>query len=125
MDKDYKITICNSLETKVKLIKQVEKILKVKTLDIDTQRDMDRFNADVVIDDALLKLIKKAFRSIKADDKIAGKFESLYYQLIQLYKNVLGNDIFEHRVTKINNVHHKKYNMNIEVLNEHKNLSKS
>lgn len=123
LEKDYKITVCNSLESKIKLIKKVEGILKVKTLDIDTQRDMGRFNEEVKIDEALLKLIKKTFRSVKANDKIASSFEHLYYQLIQLYKNVLGNDICTYKQITFNNEKHKKFNMNGEVLNEYINLS--
>jgi hypothetical protein len=124
LEKDYKITICTSLETKIKLIKKVEQILGVDTLDIDTQRDMGRFDEQVVVDDALLKLIKKTFRIIKANNKISGSFEHLYYELIQLYKHVLGNDICSYKRVTINNVNHKKFIMNNNVLNEHINLSK-
>ena len=124
LEKDYKITICNSLETKVKLIKKVEKILEIETLDIDTQRDMGRFEEDIVIDDGLLKLLKKTFRITKADNKIANSFEHLYYELIQLYKNVLGNDICCFKKTKVNNINHKQFNTNLEVLNEHIELDK-
>ena len=124
LEKDYKITICNSLEVKVKLIKQIEKILGVETLDIDTQRDMNRFDEDVDIDDGLLKTLKKTFRIGKADNKMLKSFEYFYYQLIQLYKNVLGNEICIYKLIMINSVHHKKYIINTNVLNEHINLNK-
>jgi uncharacterized protein YaaR (DUF327 family) len=78
------------LETKIKLIKKVEEILGLATLDIDTQRDMGRFDEQVVIDDALLKLIKKTFNIRKTQTDIADTFEHLYYQLIQLYKACYG-----------------------------------
>jgi len=124
LEKDYKITICNSLETKIKLIKKIEKILGVETLDIDTQRDMDRFDEKVIIDDGLLKLVKKTFRINKTNNKISDSFEHLYYELIQLYKHVLGNNICNFKLITIDNVHHRKYIINSKVLNEHINLSK-
>ena len=124
LEKDYKITICNSLEVKIKLIKKVEKILGVECLDINTQRDIDRFDEEIVIDDDTLKLLKKTFRINKANSKIADKFENLYYELIQLYKHVLGNDICRCTRNMIDNVRHYFYIINLDVVNEHIKLTK-
>jgi hypothetical protein len=73
---------------------------------------MGRFDEQVVIDDALLNLIKKTFNIRKTLTNIADSFEHLYYQLIQLYKHVLGNDICIYKQTRVNNENHKQFTMN-------------
>jgi len=124
LEKDYKITICNSLEVKIKLIKKIEKILNVRTLDIDTQRDMGRFDENIVMENDLLQLIKKTFNIRKTQRNVDDNFEHLYYQLIQLYKHVMGNDICTFKKIRDNDVYHKKYIINSQVLNEHIKLCK-
>src|SRR5579872_658043 len=90
LDVDYKISICNNLEEKIKLIRQVEKILDVDTLDIDTKRDIDRFDETVNVSDDLLNMLIKVFRIRKSKETIAETYGSLYNELILLYRNVLG-----------------------------------
>lgn len=123
MKKDYKISICKSMITKVKLIKQIENILEIKTLDIDTQRDMDRFDEPIEIDDELIDSVKKVFRINKPNEKINSDYGHLYYQLIHLYKQVLGDQICDYNIVTIRNVRHKKYIINEDVLNVHKTLN--
>lgn len=123
LDEDYKISICNNLEEKIKLIKQVEKILNVDTLDIDTKRDIDRFDEKVDISDDLLNMLIKAFRIRKSKETIAETYGSLYNQLVMLYRNVLGNEIINVKVTRINNVQYRTHTTNQKVIDEHNALS--
>lgn len=44
VERDYNVLNCKSLLTKIKLIKKVEAILEVDTLNIDTKWDIDKLN---------------------------------------------------------------------------------
>lgn len=73
-ENEYNVLNIHSLTTKIKLIKQLSEILGLDAFDIDTQRDIDRFDEDVNISDDLREMIKKIFRcSRKNLDK--NKFE--------------------------------------------------
>lgn len=115
----YNISQCKTLVLKIRLIKQIETILGVKPLDIDTQRDMRHFNKKIHIDDDVLDTIRTTFRISKDNHKIIGSYETLYYQLIQLYKHVLDIDFFVYEAVTINKSRHKKYTVNTNVIKEH------
>jgi hypothetical protein len=112
-----------NLLNKIKLVWIVEKALGLNTFDIDTKRDVDRFDEVVVIDDVNKGLIKKEFRVSKADDKIVDTFECWIYQLIKMYKNVVSHDMFVYAHTRIKNINHARYTINEQIVNEHNNLS--
>jgi len=123
MKDDYKIVIPNNLYIKVGLIKQLEEILNIKTLCIDTKIDILRFNEGIIIYDSLRKQINKVFRvSKKVDGDEIGKFKYWYYQLINMYKNVLGNDMFIYTERRHNYDHYSAYHIDIEMYNIHKLL---
>ena len=90
---EYNVLNANSLITKIKLIKRLSVILDLKPFDIDTQRDIGRFDEDVEVGDELRDMIKNVFRVRKSKIK-TDKYEYWYYQLIQMYKNIVGSDIF-------------------------------
>ena len=89
--------------------------MEINTLDIDTQRDMDRFDEDVEVDDNLSKMIVNVFRFKNNDDITYGRW---YYTIIQMYKNILGNDICDFKLIKI-----KAPNRNgKQIMSYHQNL---
>jgi len=69
-----------------------ERKIKIKTLDIDTKKDIEKFDDTVIVDENLNHMIKTVFRSGRKTD--SNKYKYWYYQLIQMYKNVLSNDFF-------------------------------
>jgi hypothetical protein len=102
----YNISNSKILLKKVKLIKQLEDILDIEQFNIDTDIYIDNFNNDVDIDDDIKNDIKKIFRS----DRSANNYKDLYYQLIQMYKNVLGKDIFIGKQST-NRIYHYKFDL--------------
>ena len=120
MKDDYKIDIPNNLYIKIGLIKQLEKILNIETLCIDTKIDIQRFSEEIIISDSLRKQINKVFRvSKKIDGNEIGKFKYWYYQLINMYKNMLGNDMFEYAELMKKYTHYNSYSINNESYNLH------
>jgi hypothetical protein len=93
LENDYCVLNAKSLLTKIKLIRQLEGILEIKTLEINTAVDVERFDEEVEISDKIKNTIKNTFRSNRNIEE--DNFKNWYYQLIQMYKNVLGNDIFK------------------------------
>lgn len=123
ISKDYNVLNASSLFTKIKLIKLIENTLGIATLDVDTQRDMDRFDDDVEISESNISLIRKVFRIGGKTAKInSDKFEFWYYELIQCYKNVVGNDFFIFKKIKINGNHHRKYICDNDMIKDHNEL---
>ena len=113
---DYDVLNAKSLIIKIKLIKQLENILKIKTLDIDTKKDIEKFNDMIIVDDNINHMIKTVFRSGRKTDN---KYKYWYYQLIQMYKNVLSNDFF----TVIQGTKgFYYYNINLLIFEKHKSL---
>lgn len=102
--------------TKIGLIKKLEDILGVNTLDIDTQRDSGRFDEDVNISDVDKAAIKKEFRIRKQNQN--DKYKFWYYELIQMYKNILGEDIMNVKRTQKNKIRCVEYITNNDVLKE-------
>jgi hypothetical protein len=110
--------IPNNLYTKVGLIKKLEGLLGIKTLCIDTKVDIQRFDEDVVISDNLRKQIIKVFRVSKQVSKDElNIFKYWYYQLIHMYKNILGNDMFIYTEQTKNYKHFNSYSINDQVYN--------
>jgi hypothetical protein len=118
LDRDYKVLNARSLLTKVKLIGLLEKALGVITLDIDTKREIGRFKEVIEISGDLKQLIDKVFRVSKK--KCSMTFEYWYYQLIQMYKNVLGCDMFKYKLIKVNGSQHQRYVINCNIFNKNK-----
>ena len=120
MKKQYNITISSGLYQKVELIKQLEKILDIKMLEINTKVDVDRFDEVVEVDDELKDNIKKIFKFTRNDNIDLFKF--WYYRLIQMYKNVLENNIFEHSECMKKYEHYYSYSIDSKIYNFHKSL---
>ena len=95
-------------------------MLELNTLDIDTRRDFMKFCNKVAIDDDTINMIKKVFRIRKK--VIDDSFEFWYYQIIQMYKNVLDSVFFVNRHSNIKGVQYMIYNTNLNIINEHDSL---
>ena len=63
--------------------------------------------------------IKTTFRSTRDIDD--NEFKNWYYQLIQMYKNVLGNDIFIKTHTYRKTIHHMMYTINNDIITQYNN----
>jgi hypothetical protein len=114
MSYEYNISNPKKLLSKIKIIKQIEIILEIKTFNIDTTRDMKKFNNEIKINDNFKQTIKRLFRNHKImNTKTYGQ---LYYCLIQMYKQIFGSDLFIYKRIKINNKHHNKYIVNKDKL---------
>jgi hypothetical protein len=122
LENDYYVMNAKSLLTKIKLIKQLEGILDIKTLDIDTNVDVERFDEKVEIKDKLKNIIKNTFRSNR--DLGENTFKNWYYQLIQMYKHVLGCDIFIRQNTRRNGERCWIYTINNNIFKNHDSLLK-
>ena len=120
IERNYNVLNCKSLFTKIKLIKHIEHVLELNTLDIDTRRDFMKFCNKVAIDDDTINMIKKVFRIRKK--VIDDSFEFWYYQIIQMYKNVLDSVFFVNRHSNIKGVQYMIYNTNLNIINEHDSL---
>lgn len=95
MKYDYGIIKPRILITKLKLIKELEKMIDIKLFDIDTKKDFDRFNEIIDIADDLKTRIIQVFRVTKTTSKnILKEFKYWYYQLIHMYKNAIDNNLF-------------------------------
>jgi hypothetical protein len=116
MKKDYNISNSKTLIEKIKIIMELEKSLNINSIDIDTKRDMDRFNEDIEITDEFKKLVRKLFRFVATDDISYGFW---YYRLIQMYKNILGCDIFLLKKVEINGNRHQKYTTNDAIMDKY------
>ena len=108
-----------------KFIKKVEAILKIDSFDIDYDTHHTKYNNDINLEEAVLKLYKKVFAdsSKKTDCK---SFYDVYKILINCYKNLFGRDIVLSDVDKIrvNGVQAKifKHFINKKLVNEHLQL---
>jgi hypothetical protein len=120
LENDYYVMNAKSLLTKIKLIKQLEGILDIKTLDIDTNVDVERFDEKVEIKDKLKNIIKNTFRSNR--DLGENTFKNWYYQLIQMYKHVIGVDIFTRSYTRYNEYRYLMYVKNQNIYNQYNEL---
>jgi hypothetical protein len=123
MKKQYDISVSNNLYQKIELIKQLEGVLDIKTLEIDTKVDVERFDEEIEVDDEMKDSINKVFRVEKnPDENELELFRYWYYQLIQMYRNILGNDMFDYVERRINYDHYYSYSINDEIYRHHKTL---
>lgn len=104
-------------ETKLCLIKEVQQMLHIKTLDIDTEKHKSKFYNIISVNDHVLNEVIKIFNLRKDKNKIddfrLGKFKNWYYQLVHMYQNVCNHNLFTSK-TK-----HKGLNIVKYVLNKH------
>jgi hypothetical protein len=119
--KNCSAQITANVLAKIKLIKELEKILDVKTLDIDTQRDSGRFEEIVVVSDSSKADIKREFRVTKKNEDETYKF--WYYQLIQMYKNLFGDHALKQSRTQKNGVRNYEYSINNDFFTQEISLS--
>jgi hypothetical protein len=123
LKKLYNIKNGKSLFVKVRLIKTLEKILNFVLDDIDNKKNIDRFEEEIIVSDMLKKSINRIFRlSKETDDDILNQFKYWYYQLIHMYKHILGNELFISVVCKIQQINYYSYNLNNEILDNHRSL---
>jgi len=74
----------------------LEEVLDIKTLEIDTKIDVERFDEEVEVDDETRDDINRVFRVRKnIDGDNLESYRFWYYQLIQMYKHIFGDTIFE------------------------------
>lgn len=118
-ENNYNVLNIKTLMTKIKLIKDLEVVLNVKPLDIDTAREVDRFYEDILLNENTKVMIKNTFRINKQEDKMINKFEAWYYILIQMYRNVVGNNIINYKRNRKNNCDRYDYSMNQNVIDQH------
>ena len=121
--REYNILCGNMLLTKIDMIKQLEKIFNINLFKIDTKLHIDSFNNEVIVPDILANDINKIFRVTKKNmnDKI-NTFKYWYYQLVNMYKNILGNDIFIYVACIKNYCYYYSYSINDSIFNKHTNL---
>ena len=121
-EQDFKEHVMKSTIAKVKFIKKVEAILKIDSFDIDYDTHHTKYNNDINLEEAVLKLYKKVFADSnkKTDCKT---FYDVYKILINCYKNLFGRDIVVSDVDniRINGVKTKitKHSINKKLVNEH------
>ena len=116
----YNILKGKNLLTKIGLIKQLEICLKLKLLEINTKIDYTRFDDRIEISNTLKKEIKRMFRvSKETSDDIIGQFKYWYYQLIHMYKHVIGIDMFVSSHVKINKKFYYSHAINIDLCDMH------
>jgi hypothetical protein len=120
LENDYCVMNAKSLLTKIKLIRQLEGILDIKTLEIDTAVDVERFDEEVEIKDKLKNTIKNTFRSNRGLEE--NTFKNWYYQLIQMYKHVLGSNIVNRKHTYSQGIQYWFYTINQDIITNHKLL---
>jgi hypothetical protein len=122
LENDYCVMNAKSLLTKIKLIRQLEGILDIKTLEIDTAIDVERFDEEVEIKDKLKNTIKNTFRSnrnIEKDD-----FKNWYYQLIQMYRHILGGNIFNYKLARYDDQRYLMYTINTTIIDQYADIIK-
>lgn len=90
IQKKYSIDGINLLIRKIKMIKLFGNKLDVETLDIDTARDVDKFNNQGDVSEEEKNVIRKLFRVTRKDQN--NRYKNWYYQFIQMYKNVLNTN---------------------------------
>ena len=123
LEKDYMISNTKSLITKIKLIKQLEGLFSIKFLEIDTNKYVENFDNDIIIGNKIQNTIKNVFRSFKNHNDNT-KYKYWYYQLIQMYKNILGNVFFIKKYTRRRN-HNLTlmiYTINNDIIDTHKSI---
>jgi hypothetical protein len=113
----YYIKNAKSLIEKIRLIKCIENVLNVKILEIDTDNYIERFDEDIEVDADTQLNVKRLFRSIRQMDN---NYRSWYYQLIQMYRNVLSDNIFIKKYTC-----RRKYCNNITIYKINNNIIKA
>jgi hypothetical protein len=119
MKKEYGIIVAGNLYQKVELIKQLEVVLDIKSFDIDTKIDIKRFGEEVDVDNDLKNNINKSFRFIKnIEDENLESFRFWYYRLIQMYKHIFGEDIFDRVERRLNYEHYYSYSINHDIYNQ-------
>jgi hypothetical protein len=116
----YNILIPNSLYQKVMIIKQLEQLLNIKTLQLDTKIYIDRFDEVVKIDNKLKNTIIRIFKYTESDNLT---FRFWYYRLIKMYKNILDNDIVVCSKIMQNYNRCYSYTINEEKFNIYQNLT--
>lgn len=125
LEKNGKINSLNSMITKVKLIKRLESSLDVQCLDLDSERDKNRFNEKLELDCDLKKMVVRVFRITRKSDVDDGMYEYWYRKLGSLYRGLLGVDIVKFEIKRVKYVKVSHIKMNEELLTEYDELYKS
>jgi len=105
---------------KIKLIKQLEDVLDINILEIDTNINVERFEEEIEVNDEIKSAIKNLFRSNRDLEEIT--FKNWYYQLIQMYKNIFSISIFTQSYTRYNKSRYLMYVINNDFINNYQNL---
>jgi len=95
---------------KIKLIKQLEDILDINISEIDTNIHVKRFEEEIEVNDEIKSAIKNLFRSNRDLEEIT--FKNWYYQLIQMYKNIVGDNILLSKRKYYHGLQHMSYIFN-------------
>lgn len=80
--------IVKSRNMKAILLHDIEKLLGIQTLDIDSKKYTAKYNNPIEIPDNIYKLFIKLFRSSRKKPNI---WQELYFMLIAGYKSLTGN----------------------------------
>jgi len=116
----YNISDAKNLLAKIKLIKQLEDVLDINILEIDTNINVERFEEEIEVNDEIKSAIKNLFRSNRDLEEIT--FKNWYYQLIQMYKNIFSISIFTQSYTRYNKSRYLMYVINNDFINNYQNL---
>jgi hypothetical protein len=109
----YHIKNAKNLIEKIRLIKNIEKVLDVKILEINTDNYIERFEEDIEVDADIQLTVKRLFRSIRQMDN---NYRCWYYQLVQIYKNILDNNIFNIQYVRRNGKRCYLYTLNNNII---------
>lgn len=119
--KEYDINNMTSTITKINLIHDVEKVLNVDLVNMDTSKCVDKFDNVIQMDETIKKNIYYNFRidrhKKKMDELNEMKYKTWLYELVGMYKHVYGGDVLGKGIRgKKNNLLYYKYKTNNEHL---------
>jgi len=107
-----------SIESKIIIVEQFEKIIELTRFDIDHEKHKKHFEEKINIDTKLYELYKKMFRQ---KEKQPETWKDVYHIIIKCYKHICGSEII---ITKrIRNISLEYvYIINKELIESQKNL---
>ena len=109
-----------SVEAKIIIVEQFEKIIGLTRFDIDHEKHKKHFEDKINIDTKLYELYKTMFRQ---KEKQPETWKDVYHIIIKCYKHICGSEIIVTKRSK-NNHFERMYSINNNYLITHKQLCK-
>ena len=90
----FGLSTLKSVFTRVNLIVRLQKLLDVKSLDLDSQRDYHKFGEEINMEETLREAIIKSFRIRRNKEGVCkNNYGFWYVQLCFMYRNILSDDL--------------------------------